>query len=220
MSETLANGQWLESLFDANELDEQAFRYANPSNLAKLNMYWKQLERLHKLKCPTKKAAEKQQWSGRRAQIVGATFEKFFGALFYRSKVFTVQRNVSTESSEIDLLISMSMLSQQIPFLSGKGALILGEAKCHKDGPSVQWVARLGGLMSTHSTQISFLLTGCESRKLNPRIRSEITANALLNKPIIIIGQKQLREVLDGKNILTVLKEQYERTISRQALAI
>lgn len=220
MSETLNDGRWIEFFSSTDDLDEAAFKYANPTNLPKLKRIWRQIERVQDLKCPYRDATKKAQWVGKRSAIVGKKFENFFQTLFSQSKVFAVAQNVSTESSEIDILITLSVLSQKIPFLLNQGAHILGEAKCHKDGPSVQWVARLSGLMNTHGCSMSLLLTACKSRNVHPKIRSEIHANAILGKPILLVGQKQLLEVLAGKNFLSILKEQHRLTVTRQALAI
>ncbi|MFN9067053.1 MAG: hypothetical protein ACK5V3_07485, partial [Bdellovibrionales bacterium] len=169
------------------DLDETIFKAINPGNLSRSKLIWSQIERLQKLECPHTGSRAKQ-WKGKRSQIVGKKFENLISYLFENSKVFSVSTNISTESSEIDLLIELGMMATKIPFLNGAGSYIIGEAKCHSEGPKTQWVARLRGLMETHSTSRSFLIAGCTPRTVHRKIRAEISLNAAQNKVVVLIG--------------------------------
>lgn len=210
---------WLEFFLSSDDVDERCFEYLNPLNAFKARLVWRQIEKLQSLICPSS-GVKKKSWNSKRGTIVGKRFERFFKILFEGSKIFTTQSRIQTGSSEIDLLISLTMLSQKIPFLMNQGDRIIGEAKCQVKPPAVSWVARLGGIMDTHSVQISILITACSSRKLQGRARNEIHAQAIRGRPIILIGRKQIEAILGGKNVLLVLKEQYEKTMMRQDLTI
>jgi hypothetical protein len=86
---------------------------------------------------------------------------------------------------------------------------MLGEAKCYTSGIKSEWVNELVGIMEQHNCDHSVLFVASPSKTLNVEHRHGLQLHARGGKMIIPFGLKQLTEIANGSNFLSVLSKQY-----------
>ena len=86
---------------------------------------------------------------------------------------------------------------------------MLGEAKCYTSGMKSEWVNELVGIMDQHNCDHSVLFVASPSKTLNVEHRHGLHLHARGGKMIVPFGLKQLAEIANGSNFLSVLSKQY-----------
>jgi len=146
---------------------------------------------------------------GEKSRMVGALFEKIVQLLCDGCEAFTTVTNVRTSTAEVDVLIELGPTAALIPMLRAAGSHMLGEAKCYTVGMKTEWVNELVGIMNQHNCDHSVLFVASPSKTLNIAHRHGLQLHAKDGKMIVPFGLKQLSEIANGSNFLSVLSRQY-----------
>jgi hypothetical protein len=159
---------------------------------------------------PRKHTIVKQKGvEGAKSRIVGMLFERIVQLLCDGCEAFTAVTNVRTSTAEVDVLIQLGPTAALIPMLRAAGSHMLGEAKCYTSGMKTEWVNELVGIMEQHNCDHSVLFVASPSKTLNVEHRHGLQLHAKGGKMIVPFGLKQLMEIANGSNFLSVLSRQY-----------
>lgn len=153
--------------------------------------------------------AKKKAVEGAKARLVGAIFERIVSLLCEDCKLFTAVTNVRTNTAEVDVLIELGPSASLVPMLKNAGTHLLGEAKCYTSGLKSEWVNELVGLMDQHHCNHSLLFLASPSKTLNVEHRHGLQLHATKGRTVVPFGMKQLTEIANGANFLSVLSKQY-----------
>jgi len=159
--------------------------------------------------CRTHVIVRQKAVEGEKSRMVGALFEKIVQLLCEGCEAFTTVTNVRTSTAEVDVLIELGPTAALIPMLRAAGSHMLGEAKCYTGGMKAEWVNELVGIMDQHNCDHSVLFMASPSKTLNIGHRHGFHLHATRGKMIVPFGLKQLAEIADGSNFLSVLSKQY-----------
>jgi hypothetical protein len=146
---------------------------------------------------------------GAKSRAVGMLFERIVQLLCDGCEAFTTVTNVRTSTAEVDVLIELGPTAALIPMLRAAGSHMLGEAKCYTSGIKAEWVNELVGIMDQHNCHHSVLFVASPSKTLNVEHRHGLQLHARGGKMIVPFGLKQLNEIANGSNFLSVLSRQY-----------
>jgi len=146
---------------------------------------------------------------GAKSRVVGMLFERIVQLLCDGCEAFTTVTNVRTSTAEVDVLIELGPTAALIPMLRAAGSHMLGEAKCYTSGIRTEWVNELVGIMDQHNCDHSVLFVASPSKTLNIEHRHGLQLHARGGKMIVPFGLKQLTEIANGSNFLSVLSRQY-----------
>lgn len=146
---------------------------------------------------------------GAKARAVGMLFERIVNLLCDGCEAFSAVTNVRTSTAEVDVLIQLGPTAAMIPMLRAAGSHMLGEAKCYTSGIKAEWVNELVGIMDQHNCDHSVLFVASPSKTLNTEHRHGLQLHAKGGKLVIPFGLKQLTEIANGSNFLSVLSRQY-----------
>ena len=159
---------------------------------------------------PRKHAIVKQKAvEGAKSRVVGMLFERIVQLLCDGCEAFGTVTNVRTSTAEVDVLIELGPTATLIPMLRAAGSHMLGEAKCYTSGIKAEWVNELVGIMDQHNCDHSVLFVASPSKTLNVEHRHGLQLHARGGKMIVPFGLKQLTEIANGSNFLSVLSKQY-----------
>jgi hypothetical protein len=163
-----------------------------------------------KANAPRRHAIFKQKAvEGAKSRAVGMLFERIVQLLCDGCEAFTTVTNVRTSTAEVDVLIALGPTAALIPMLRAAGSHMLGEAKCYTSGIKAEWVNELVGIMDQHNCDHSVLFVASPSKTLNVEHRHGLQLHARGGKMIVPFGLKQLTEIANGSNFLSVLSKQY-----------
>jgi hypothetical protein len=158
---------------------------------------------------------------GAKSRLVGQIFERIVNLLCDGCAVFSTITNIRTSTAEVDVLIELGPSAALIPMLRSAGTHMLGEAKCYTSGMKAEWINELVGIMDQHNCNHSVLFVASPSKTLNIEHRHGLQLHARGGKMIIPFGLKQLTEIANGTNFLSVLGRQHVSVLTGAiALAI
>ncbi len=188
-------------------MDDKIYAWALPVKRERIKCLYDRLLKLAVWKSSKKgKAAQVDQ--GRRSRVVGKVFETLIRCLFVDGSVLSVESNMRSTTSEIDLLLKIGPSGRLLPLLSDLGTHVIGEAKCHAKAPSSELVNELRAFVETHSAKLAFLFVFCTSRPIATAARNAIALNGAQGRYIVPIGRKQLEQVIAGVPVCKILSEQ------------
>lgn len=190
----------------SGELNDAIYEWALPVRKERVKCLYGRLLKLTAWKSPKKGAAAKED-QGRRSRLVGLVYERLLRGLF-DGGVLSVEANVRTTTSEVDLLLTIEPAGCWLPLFHGLGTHVIGEAKCHAKAPSSELVNELRGFIDTHSAKLAFLFVFCTSRSIANEARQAIALNGAQGRYIVPIGRKQLEQVIAGVPVCKVLSDQ------------
>ena len=165
--------------------------------------------------------AKQKSVEGTKSRLIGQIFERIVNLLCDGCEVFSTVTNVRTSTAEVDVLIELGPSAYLIPMLRTAGTHMLGEAKCYTSGMKSEWVNELVGIMDQHNCNHSVLFVASPSKTLNIEHRHGLQLHARGGKMVVPFGLKQLTEIANGSNFLSVLGRQYVSVVTgATALAI
>jgi hypothetical protein len=204
--DTLAKWMSLLANKTSGQLNDAIYEWALPVRKERIKCLYGRLLKLTAWKSPNTGAAAKAD-QGRRSRVVGLVYERLLRGLF-DGGVLSVEQNIRTTTSEIDLLLKVEPTAYALPMLDGAGTHVIGEAKCHAKAPSSELVNELRGFIDTHSATLAFLFVFCTSRQIAPDARQAIALHGAQGRYIVPIGRKQLERVIAGEPVCRVLSDQ------------
>lgn len=190
--------------------NDEIFRYLSRTDVARLSMLRKRLERVRAYAVPAGVGAKARK--GKKARLTGALFERLVRVLIDGCNVFAHDGNIRSTISEIDFRIQLQPTSNAVPILRNAGPHILGEAKCLTSGLRSEWINELAGLLPVHGANTAILFTASPSKKLRADHRTAIAIQAARGAVIVPFGLKQIGEVESGGNFLALLSVQHLRS--------
>lgn len=182
--------------------NDQVYGYLCTTDVARVTSWLRRLDRTQLM--PATSKVDK----GRKSALVGAIFERLVRCLFDGCHALACLNNVRSTTSEIDFLIGIEPLGLSLPFLTGSGTHLLGEAKCVMKGLKKEWIDELRGLMQVHGTRRSVLFTAVPPRKVAREARVAIALHAAQDHLIVPFGRTQIDQIINGGNFLKILARQ------------
>lgn len=182
--------------------NDQIYSYLCTTDVARVTSWLHRLDRTQQIAVKTK--VDK----GRKSALVGAIFEHLVRCLFDGCHALSCLNNVRSTTSEIDFLVQVEPLGLAIPFLTGTGTHLLGEAKCVMKGLKKEWIDELRGIMQLHQAKKSLLFTAVPSRKVTREARIAIALHAAQDHLVVPFGRAQINRVINGENFLKLLSSQ------------
>lgn len=203
---------YLEGLLNAGITDpnEQIYKYLSPVDPVALKQIVDQLNTERDSKT-TLTGKAKSSWTSAKNKRVGTLFEQLIKEIFKNSNVFDVTVNVHSTTGEIDFRLAFKPLSNKIPFLVSR-THIVGEAKCYDNSPKSEWVTEMIGNLELHATDMGMIFLYCTPRKLGREFRQAVGMGVAARKFIIPLGRFHIQELLNGKQLLGLLSDQYTKT--------
>lgn len=206
-------------------LNEKIYAYLSVTDTKRLKELLARLQRIREMKVKDIAAArvvankslvvrkhkitKQKAVEGRKSRLIGKCFEQIVALLCDGCEAFSTITNVRTSTAEVDVLIELGPTASLIPMLRAAGSHLLGEAKCYTSGLKSEWVNELIGIMDQHNCNHSLLFVASPSKTLNVEHRHGIHLHAKGGKMVVPFGLKQLNEIANGSNFLSVLSRQY-----------
>lgn len=122
---------------------------------------------------------------------------------------FTVWKNVTTTTNEIDLLIKIGLNIQLCPAVRRWGSHFLCECKLVKGSINATWVGKLNSVLELHGSEVGILIS--DSHAPRGRVKTQIQMHAIKTPPriIVCVSLAELQECENGRNLLQLLSTRY-----------
>jgi len=205
--------QWIEFGLKNNIDDDQIYSFLSPPLPANSISRWlARIDRIEKAKRPKSTAAA--AWGGKKNKLKGHAFEAMMRVILKSVPSFTVWKNVTTTTNEIDLLVKVGLAVQVSPIIRQWGSHFLCECKLVKEGINATWVGKLNSVLELHASEVGVLFSSHGAPK--GKVRTQIHMHAFKTPPrvIVCISLDELKECENGKNFLRLISTRYVQTKS------
>jgi hypothetical protein len=216
MLTTAANGsspnitleEWIEFGLTNKINEELLYGYLSPPLPPNSVSRW--LGRIDRIEnCLKPKRVKSAEWEGKRNKIKGHAFERMIHSIFKTVPSFTIWKNVTTTTNEIDLLIQIGLMIQASPIVRQWGSHFLCECKLVNQGINATWIGKLNSVLELHGSEVGILVSRHGAPK--GKVKTQIHMHAFKTPPrvIICISLSELKECENGKNLLHLISTRY-----------
>jgi len=159
-------------------------------------------------------------WNGKKSKVKGQAFEGMMCTVFRSVPSFTVWKNVTTTTNEIDLLVKIGLAIQVSPIIRQWGSHFLCECKLVKKGVNATWIGKLNSVLELHGSEVGVLVSSQGSPR--GRVKTQIHMHAFKIPPrvMVCISLDELKECENGKNFLRLISTRYIEAKSGAAALI
>ena len=186
------------------------YEYLSPVDRALLKQRIDELNIIRAEKT-TLTGAAKRTWQGDKSRRIGAKFEELIEVLFINSEVIKVQMNQRGTVGEYDVVISLQPLKNTVPFLENHQQA-LGEAKCHENTVSSDWVQELLGNLTQSQVTLGFIFVFTKPKRLPVPTQTALYGVRAGGRVILPFGAKQFGLISDGSSLLEVFEDMHSMT--------
>ena len=200
--------QWIEFALQNNLDEDVIYRYLSPPLPPKSVTRW--LGRIKRIETlPKPKGVSAQVWQGKRNRLKGRAFEALMRIVIKSVPSFTVWKNVTTTTNEIDLLVKVGLSIQVSPIVRQWGSHFLCECKLVNTGINATWVGKLNSVLELHNSEVGILVSTHGAPK--GKVKTQIHMHAFKTPPriIVCISLAELQECENGRNLLHLLSTRY-----------
>lgn len=200
--------QWIEFAQANNINDEMIDRFLCPPLPPNSVSRW--LSRIGKIENAAKPPGiSGKEWSGKKSRLKGRAFESMVRLILKSIPSFTIWKNVTTTTNEIDLLVKIGSTIQVSPVIRQWGPHFLCECKLVNKSINATWIGKLNSVLELHAAEVGMLL----SSQGPPRgkVKTQIHMHAFKVPPrvIVCISLDELKECENGKNVLSLVTTRY-----------
>jgi hypothetical protein len=200
--------QWIEFAL-RNKVDEDSiYQYLSPPLPPKSVTKW--LARIQRIESAARpKGVSAQAWQGKRSRLKGRAFESLMQTVIKSVPSFTVWKNVTTTTNEIDLLVKVGLTIQVSPIVREWGSHFLCECKLVNSSINATWVGKLNSVLELHNSEVGILVSAHGAPK--GKVKTQIHMHAFKTPPriIVCISLAELQECENGRNFLHLLSTRY-----------
>ncbi|VEB41384.1 Uncharacterised protein [Chromobacterium violaceum] len=184
-------------------------------NKERLKLYNKMLDVVENAKYKKEISRKsKKDFEAQKSRLKGKLLEIITKMLLDSCKCFGTKKNVHTSTNEIDILVSLNPLSLVVPALRRWGTHCIAECKFHDSYVTIGWVSKLHTVMTTHGASVGMLFSkkGIATTGRGVNIRHALQMLSLSNAYIIPFDRRDIVNVINGKNFLCALHDNYVET--------
>ena len=133
---------------------------------------------------------------------------------------FSVWKNVTTTTNEIDILVKVGLTIQVSPVIRQWGSHFLCECKLVNKGVNATWIGKLNSVLELHGSEVGVLVSSKGAPK--GRAKTQIHMHAFKTPPrvMVCISLDELKECENGKNFLRLISTRYVEAKSGAAALI
>lgn len=200
--------QWIEFALKNNIDDDVIYSYLCPPLPPNSVSRWLvRIERIENAVRPKGFSAAK--WSGKKNRLKGRAFEGMIKLIIGTVPSFSIWKNVTTTTNEIDLLVKVGLTIQMSPVVRQWGSHFLCECKLVNKGVNATWVGKLNSVLELHGSEVGVLISSQGPPK--GRVKTQIHMHAFKVPPrvIVCISLAELMECEKGTNFLRLLSTRY-----------
>jgi hypothetical protein len=200
--------QWIDFALKNNIDDDVIYSYLCPPLPPNSVSRWLgRIERIENAVRPQGISAAK--WSGKKNRLKGRAFEGMIKLIIDTVPSFSVWKNVTTTTNEIDLLVKVGLKIQMSPVVRQWGSHFLCECKLVNKGVNATWIGKLNSVLELHGSEVGVLISSQGSPK--GRVKTQIHMHAFKVPPrvIVCISLAELKECENGRNFLRLLSTRY-----------
>ncbi|MBS1851774.1 MAG: hypothetical protein JST79_12735 [Acidobacteria bacterium] len=176
------------------------------------------IDRIEKAARP--KGASPAKWSGKRNKVKGRAFEAMIGLIIRSVPSFSVWKNVTTTTNEIDLLVSVGLGIQISPVIRQWGSHFLCECKLVNKGVNATWIGKLNSVLELHGAEVGILVSSKGVPKGKAKTQIHMHAFKTPPKVMVCISLDELKECENGRNFLRLISTRYIEAKSGAAALI
>jgi len=205
---TLTLDQWVKFALTNNIDDDVIYNYLSPPLPPNSVTRWlKRIDWIEKAPKPSGVAAA--TWAGKKSRLNGLAFEGLIKFIVGSVPSFTVWKNVTTTTNEIDVLVKVGLTIQVSPIVKQWGSHFLCECKLVKKNVNATWIGKLNSVLELHSAEVGILVSSQGSPK--GKVKTQIHMHAFKTPPriIVCISLDELKECENGKNFLRLVSTRY-----------
>jgi hypothetical protein len=200
--------QWIEFTLTNNVDEDFIYSYLCPPLPSNSVTRW--LERIERIEDASKpKGTSAAKWNGKKNRLKGRAFEAMIKLIIGAVPSFSVWKNVTTTTNEIDLLVKVGLKIQLSPVIRQWGPHFLCECKLVRKGVNATWIGKLNSVLELHSSEVGVLVSSQGSPK--GKVKTQIHMHAFKVPPrvIVCISLDELQECENGGNFLRLLSTRY-----------
>jgi hypothetical protein len=200
--------QWIEFGRKNDIDDELIYSFLSPPLPANSVSRW--LARIERIENAAKpKGVSASEWSGRKNKLKGTAFEAMICLVIKSIPSFTVWKNVTTTTNEIDLLVRVGLAIQVSPVVRQWGSHFVCECKLVNKGINATWIGKLNSVLELHGSEVGVLVSSHGAPR--GKVKTQIHMHAFKTPPrvIVCISLDELKECENGKNLLRLISTRY-----------
>ena len=218
-ADNLTLEQWIEFALKNDLNEDLIYSYLSPPLPPNSVSRWlARIEHIEKAAKP--KGITPAQWSGKKNKVKGRAFEAMIGLIIRSVPSFSVWKNVTTTTNEIDILVKVGLTIQLSPIIRQWGSHFLCECKLVNKGVNATWIGKLNSVLELHGAEVGVLVSSKGTPK--GRAKTQIHMHAFKTPPrvMICISLDELKECENGKNFLRLISTRYVEARSGAAALI
>jgi len=211
--------QWIEFALKNDLNEDLIYSYLSPPLPPNSVSRW--LARIERIEnAPRPKGFTSAQWSGKKSKVKGRAFEAMIGLIIRSVPSFSVWKNVTTTTNEIDLLVKVGLTIQLSPVIRQWGSHFICECKLVNKGVNATWIGKLNSVLELHGAEVGVLVSSKGAPK--GKAKTQIHMHAFKTPPrvMICISLNELQECENGKNFLRLISTRYVEAKSGAAALI
>jgi hypothetical protein len=200
--------KWIEFALKNDIDDDLIYSYLCPPLPPNSVSRW--LTRIERIEKATKpKGTSAAKWSGKKNRLKGRAFEGMINLIIGIVPSFSVWKNVTTTTNEIDLLVKVGLNIQMSPVIRQWGSHFLCECKLVNKGVNATWIGKLNSVLELHGSEVGILVSSQGPPK--GKVKTQIHMHAFKVPPrvIVCISLDELKECETGKNFLRLISTRY-----------
>jgi hypothetical protein len=217
--DNLTLDQWIEFALKNNLNEDLIYSYLSPPLPPNSVSRWlARIQRIEKAAKPKGTAAA--EWSGKKNRVKGRAFEAMISLIIRSVPSFSVWKNVTTTTNEIDILVKVGLTIQVSPVIRQWGSHFLCECKLVNKGVNATWIGKLNSVLELHGSEVGVLVSSKGAPK--GRAKTQIHMHAFKTPPrvMVCISLDELKECENGKNFLRLISTRYVEAKSGAAALI
>jgi len=217
--DNLTLDQWIEFALKNNLNEDLIYSYLSPPLPPNSVSRWlARIERIEKAAKPKGIAAA--EWNGKKNRAKGRAFEAMISLIIRSVPSFSVWKNVTTTTNEIDILVKVGLTIQVSPVIRQWGSHFLCECKLVNKGVNATWIGKLNSVLELHGAEVGVLVSSKGPPK--GRAKTQIHMHAFKTPPrvMVCISLDELKECENGRNFLRLISTRYVEAKSGAAALI
>jgi hypothetical protein len=200
--------EWIAFGIKNNINEELLYSYLCPPLPPNSVSRW--LKRIDRVETAPKPAGVKAAtWKGKKNKIKGHAFESMIRSIVRSVPSFTVWKNVTTTTNEIDLLIQIGLLIQASPIIRQWGSHFLCECKLVNKGINATWIGKLNSVLELHASEVGLLVSSHGAPKGKAKTQIHMHAFKVPPRIIVCVSLAELKECENGLNFLRLISTRY-----------
>jgi hypothetical protein len=219
LPDNLTLDQWIEFALQNNINDDLIYSYLSPPLAPNSVSRWlARIERIEKAARPHGTPAAK--WSGKKNRLKGRAFEMMISSIIRSVPSFSVWKNVTTTTNEIDLLVKVGLAIQMSPVIRQWGGHFVCECKLVNKGVNATWIGKLNSVLELHASEVGVLVSSKGAPKGKAKTQIHMHAFKIPPRVMVCISLDELKQCENGQNFLRLISTRYIEARSGAAALI